>query len=132
MHKIKRWRYYCDFCKKANGSAYHMRNHETGCTANPGRVCGMCRISGGLQIPMTELLGCIGKDGAESLKQLKAVTENCPACILAAIRVSGVNELDPENPMTTPNSYIVYDFKKESDSFWNCHNEAQDQDQCYS
>ena len=35
-------RYYRDFCKKSGGSAYHMRRHESACTANPNRQCGMC------------------------------------------------------------------------------------------
>ena len=35
-------RYYCDFCKKAGCSKFHMEQHEKHCTMNPERSCGMC------------------------------------------------------------------------------------------
>ena len=35
-------RYYCDFCKKAGCSKFHMEQHEKHCTMNPNRSCGMC------------------------------------------------------------------------------------------
>jgi hypothetical protein len=35
-------RYYCDFCKKAGCSKFHMESHEKHCTMNPNRSCRMC------------------------------------------------------------------------------------------
>lgn len=129
MRKVKRWRYYCDFCKKSGGSAYHIANHERGCTANPNRECGMCGISGGVQRPIKELLAAIGWDGAESLKRLRKLTENCPACILAAIRQSGIDEpdQDPEGGLISHEGYIDFNFKEESKSFWSDQNDAREE-----
>lgn len=42
MRAMKRWRYYCDHCRKVGGSRSAMEKHERGCTANPARICGVC------------------------------------------------------------------------------------------
>lgn len=44
MRTAMRPRYYCDHCNKGNGSPSAMRRHERGCTLNPQRVCGMCKM----------------------------------------------------------------------------------------
>ena len=44
MRTAMRPRYYCDHCNKGNGSPSAMRRHERGCTMNPQRVCGMCKM----------------------------------------------------------------------------------------
>ncbi len=74
---------------------------------------------------MGELLKAVGKDGKKSLKRLEEITENCPACILAAIRISGVNE-PPDNPATDwhQGAWIDFDFKGYSKGFWSSHNEG--------
>ena len=62
-----------------------MRKHETGCTANPNRVCGYC----GRDRPVAELgdlLGSRGSDWQAGMAALRAETRDCPGCILAAIR----------------------------------------------
>lgn len=107
-------RYYCDFCKKAGGSAYHIRLHEAACTANPNRECGMCEIGGCDPKPLEELITLL-PDGhkylrrieaavtletqgihdeadeavAAALSTLREAADGCPACMLAALRQSG-------------------------------------------
>jgi hypothetical protein len=101
-------RFYCDFCKKANLQARAMTKHETHCTLNPNRKCRACvLINGGygcdLQEAMTLLPdptnynNVVGFDDEnqysklmagieEALPKLREYTENCPACIMAALR----------------------------------------------
>lgn len=81
-------RYYCDFCRKAGCSAGHLKRHETSCTANPNRVCNVCKMVEGVQKPIAELLAVLPK-GDSAVKALRELTNNCPACILAALRQSG-------------------------------------------
>ena len=127
MKKVKRWRYYCDHCKKSGGSGFHMKKHEGGCTKNPNRTCGFCDVSGGFEADPKELLLIVKKGVNEIEKQLfdslamnnnidkvsKRVveelldkTEGCPACTLAAIR------------QTEDSYYINFDYKKTKDQFW--------------
>lgn len=49
MKRVKKWVYYCEFCKKSGRSASHMAQHEKHCTANPDRECGMCEVIGNQQ-----------------------------------------------------------------------------------
>ena len=111
MKKVKRWRYYCDHCKKSGGSAYHIRNHEQSCTKNPDRKCGFCYQAEFDQTKTKDLISLInksiitvidnvnnmecisivfryGKTEESILKELRDLTENCPACILTAMRLT--------------------------------------------
>lgn len=115
-------RYYCDFCKKANCSSASIRKHENGCTNNPDRVCGFCRIAGGKQKTIAELIHAIGMDRAEfdrlnpnypidewdrlEPEHLFAACNRCPACSLAAIRQSGSHD------------FVKFDFRDEVKSFF--------------
>lgn len=99
-------RYWCDFCNKGGLSAFHMRKHELHCTLNPKRHCRVCDLfEGGSTNEPLELTKLIpsdvfSKDGrgfqsydqekiALALAKLREATDNCPACIMAAIRLSG-------------------------------------------
>lgn len=120
MRAIKRWRYYCDFCKKATGTRHSMAKHEKGCTANPGRVCGLCALAGQPQRSMAELLAkayelfdgiaihdLCGPKGDEAAKAFREFAGNCPACILAALRQSDFDVPWIQN----------FDFRTESRAF---------------
>lgn len=103
-------RYYCDFCKKSGGSSYHMKKHESSCTKNPNRVCGMCAIVGGSQKTIRELTEA-AKFGLESLRN---VASGCPACMLAAIRQTtndGLTDAHIE-------ALQEFDFRKECEAAW--------------
>ncbi len=88
MKMVMRPRYYCDHCKKSSGSASAIKRHERGCTANPNRVCGMCKMvheEEGVEPapPRDELVRIMDNQGF--VATCKAAN-NCPACILSALR----------------------------------------------
>lgn len=101
-------RYYCDFCKKAGLSKYHMAKHEKHCTMNPGRECRMCVFLNGCNAePMSELLAMLPEypvfnftsdpvfiEFEQGIKTaiplLRDKVENCPSCIMAALRQKGI------------------------------------------
>lgn len=116
MRRKKVWRYYCDFCNKGGCSAASMSRHEESCCRNPDRVCRMCETAGigGLTVP--ELVEALA-DG--DLKALRAASDGCPACMLAAIIQSGIQKKDD------PETFIDFNFAKERDAFWKDVNEER-------
>ncbi len=122
MTKKKVWRYWCSFCKKAGLSSYWIQKHERACTANPDRVCGICNHAKLAQHPIAQLLAYIDpKKENCGLADLRKLTEDCPACILAAIRQSGICKWDGDPESQPPT--IEYDFKAEMAAFWARQNE---------
>lgn len=117
MRTERKLRYYCDYCKKSGGSKWHMEKHERRCTMNPKRECGFCTIDEGREdetTPLKDLIVILPKreeynfvaelnpGGFETsdqfatdlnlaLKQLRVAAQNCPGCMLAAIRQSGLS-----------------------------------------
>jgi hypothetical protein len=103
-------RYYCDWCNKAGMQRGAMEKHEKHCTLNPNRDCRMCAIiTGGHPLPMDDLKRMLPapKDfenipfnhhtwtGGEdklvdavklAMPALRELVDNCPACIMAALR----------------------------------------------
>ena len=137
MRKVKRWRYYCDHCKKTGGSGGHIANHEKGCTLNPNRTCGVCGMLEVDQKPIAQLLSVLpdGKKFIEEetdnlisygtlettvekyMPKLRELTENCPACIMAALRQSNI-------PVPMVESF---NFTEEMKSIWSEINEENRQ-----
>ncbi|MES2973414.1 MAG: hypothetical protein V4757_07385 [Pseudomonadota bacterium] len=133
MRSVLRMRHYCDFCKKAGGSSYHMQRHEKSCTLNPGRVCRLSeRLSGGNPAEMAEMLAllpdpalyqtnegmAVGETRLDdaaitpvveaAMPALRELVEDCPICILAALRQKKI-------PVPIVDSF---DFKKELANVW--------------
>lgn len=79
MRKRRVWHCYCDFCKKVTHTERSMTKHMLGCTANPNRVCGMCRVAHQAQTPLPALLEAV----TLGLTSLEIAANHCPACILA-------------------------------------------------
>jgi len=80
--------HYCDHCSKRKFTVPAMVKHEIGCTMNPNRVCGMCKMlaeEGGPEPapPRDELVRIMDADGFAAMCK---AAEDCPACILAALR----------------------------------------------
>ena len=144
MRKKKIWRYYCDFCKKANCSGGSIKKHESRCTLNPDRYCGFCHLLEQDQPDLQKAIKllpkpddfieiaeegygkCVSYDKlqAEVKKALPALRDlvgNCPACILAALRQAGIPV-----PLAAD-----FDFKKESASVWADFNEANQEQEPY-
>lgn len=88
--------YYCDYCKKHGLSRAAMEKHETKCTLNPDRICGWGHSN------ETADFRSLAKElqGRTPLMQndiawlhdeiLGDEAAACPACMLAALRQSGV------------------------------------------
>ncbi len=142
MRKIKRWKYYCDFCKKSGGHAGHLRKHESRCTMNPDRFCGFCKLIENIQPEIKILLAVLpdpsddkytqswsdggftvekyydsdkmAEDANAGLKKLREISD-CPGCIMAALRQKGIPV-----PLVTD-----FDFKKECASIWSDFNDSQ-------
>lgn len=126
-------RYYCDFCKKAGLSKFYMQRHEDHCTMNPNRGCRMCVfVNGGNGTPIAEMLALLpdpittsslceldseyqkfAETVNASLAPIRLITDNCPACIMAAYRQKGI-------PIPMLNEF---DFKKESAEVFSHHNQ---------
>lgn len=116
MRKVKKWRYYCDFCKKSGAAGGHIAKHERGCTKNPGRECGMCKIAKLEQKPVAELLAALNDGGLPAVTEL---AQHCPACILSAIHALRLIEpLTPPDRETGDSNYIDFDFRTASTAFW--------------
>lgn len=109
MRKVMRPRFYCEFCNKGSGSGGHMRKHETRCTLNPLRECGMCAFMGFKQPDLQTLVGMLPnpepmqredeggwkhwtglEEAVEAVMPNLEMHTKCPACILAAIRQRGI------------------------------------------
>ena len=143
MNKVKRWRYYCDYCKKAGGNKAVIVKHEERCTNNPKRKCGMCTFLELDQKPISEMLNLLPEPEKykvfynedktayefhllkeamiEPLKKLRELTDNCPACILAALRQKKIHTDFAEG----------FDYKKEVQKIFKEHNSNQQGDLCY-
>jgi hypothetical protein len=131
------WQYKCDFCGKKKYSASSMSVHEKHCTMNPGRECRMCEKLGEEPNELSALIALFpnreqfkknetfdvfsctfegesypGYDEAcnKVMPELRKLSGNCPACILAAIRQS--------------QAVVEFDYKRESESFWHDYNET--------
>ncbi len=131
MKKVKRWRYYCDFCKKVGSQGPPMERHEKNCTMNPDRGCGMCdRLDNSfpepievLMAPLKELevlraelprFSELREETKVAIEKLREKAGGCPACMLAAIRQS-----------QTPFIQGLFVYKEEVESFWKEVNENQ-------
>ncbi len=129
MRREKRWRYYCDHCKKSSGSGGHMSRHERGCTLNPKRECGHCYQAELVQEPMRRLLSALGKGDKKGMADLREVAEGCPACMLAAIRQSDIMENGEEDKWGAITLHcdaaLGFNFKKEAEQFWSELNSLQ-------
>lgn len=134
MRQAKRWRYYCDFCKKSGGRKDIIVKHERGCTARPDRICGLCDHRGEVQPELTALTGFIdtyckdlprydiyldsvrmrdrdmisvSSDKLDPMvEELGKLANECPACMLAALRQAKTE------------TYSNFKFKERLDAWW--------------
>lgn len=91
--------YYCDFCGKRRLQRKAMEKHEMHCTLNPDRICrwflpeypdvkqhttrrGLARWLR-LRAPLTK----------EIIEKLREEACGCPACMLSALRQSGLKDI---------------------------------------
>lgn len=136
MRQKRVWRYYCDFCRKANCSRYSISEHEKHCTNNPNRTCRMCAALEQKQPPLSALISLLPDPDAyidnrtdaevwegallspfdkalkEALSLLRTRAGNCPACVLAALRQAKI-----------PLPLSDFDFEAECKAIWEQANE---------
>lgn len=121
-------RYYCEHCKKGNGSPSAMRRHETGCTVNPHRVCGMCAKladAGGPEPapPRDELVRVMDSEGFAAM--CKAAND-CPACILSALRTkNGVDDETGPYVAGPQDGRESWNFRAAKEDWWKEFNSEQ-------
>jgi len=118
MRKVMKWVYYCEYCSKSGRSASHMAKHEIHCTANPDRVCGLCKMGGLRQKPMDKLIKAVGACDAKGIKSLRKAASGCPACILSALRQSEANNYDTES--------FSFDYQSERKAFYEKHRKVEE------
>jgi hypothetical protein len=122
------WRHTCDFCKKSLLKRPAMEKHEAHCTANPNRKCRMCALigeepvapAGELAKMMTPPPASWGSEEREAwqavvLPQFAALrerTNGCPACMLAALRQTGVHSNDVDWDFSAAAKAWMDDFHK--------------------
>jgi len=108
-------RYWCDFCNKAGLSKHAMANHEKRCTKNIDRECRVCVfVNGGGNSDrerMQKLIDLLPEpiehnydnpskwvayqsELAIAMVSVRLHADNCPACILAALRQKGVDRFE--------------------------------------
>ena len=134
MKKYQVWRYECEFCGKKMLSGGWMGRHEKGCTANPNRICRFHKVVTGedeLIAPSVESLVKIlikhKNDEDHGLKVVREACDDCPCCILAALRQSGFckgtnpGQEDYIEPLIGKEQF---DFAKEIASAWADCNDA--------
>lgn len=141
-------RHWCDFCNKAGLQARAMAKHEQHCTLNPARDCRVCGLLGGsmhvgaermtalvaiLPDPTEFLAASCWMDNTDSpytrlmadlataMPKLREEVDNCPACILAALRQKKIPV-----PMVEG-----FDFKAEMQSIFNDINSERLQNRGY-
>ena len=128
MRTAMRPRYYCDHCNKGNGSPSAMRRHERGCTLNPQRVCGMCKMladEGGPEAapPRDALVRILD---AEGFKAMCAAANDCPACILSALRTKNVIDWESGPSVAGPNDgRQEWNYKQAKEQWWKEWNSGQ-------
>lgn len=141
MKTFKAWRFKCDFCGKNMRQKKAMVRHEIGCTMNPHRECrlheyatgGPCLVSAQY---LADVLMSHKSDSDHGLKPLRDHCDNCPACILAAIRLSGFCAGTGKEGHIEDGQYVSdyvepligkeqFDFKAELASMWSEVNDAR-------
>jgi len=137
--------YYCEYCGRHRLTSYSIKEHEKHCTLNPHRICGMCdcsdltpvlekyrdrfRISGIEEklepsphcVPVPDLgvrIFWVWTKGEVTIKDIEADTGGCPACTLAVLRQTGIDEWP---------SPIEFDYQKARKEWWEEVNATQEE-----
>lgn len=119
-----KWRYYCDFCKKSAGAS--LVKHERHCGMNPNRECRMCPLIEEVQQPISDLMDALDAGGLPALRDLAA---DCPGCIVAAIRQRRKRK---GAAYSYDRDDVEYDFKAETEKFFERVNEEDRQWKAYA
>lgn len=80
--------------------------------------------------PVAELIAVLAghkldKDWVAAREELRKAADDCPACMLAAIRQSGLQKWCVDEDGIDTGADFQFDFKAEMASFWEAVNEAR-------
>ncbi len=118
MKTVKRWRYYCEHCKKSGFQSGAMKRHEASCTLNPSRECRMCTHNDDAPEALSELKKIVASANMDNrdakLIALREAAAGCAACMIAAAR-----QTQPD--FEADSGWVKIDFKKEIKRFWDEH-----------
>lgn len=133
MTKRKVWLYTCEHCGKSNRSGGSMVKHENHCTANPHRICRMHAHCEKPQVAIQDLVAALKSylnpqlwDEDKATEALYELADGCPACMLAAMRQSGLirnPEFGPEG-VEDEGFFFKWKFKEALAEFWAVKNAA--------
>jgi len=103
-----------------------MRKHESRCTLNPNRQCGLCKLLDQVPVSPKELAHLVFSYSSEQAvlneKVIRDKCHECQACILAVVRQAyKLGDLEDHIKMVE----IKFDFKKELAEFWQNENDAR-------
>lgn len=112
---VRRW--WCDHCKKGSLRKDCMVRHEGSCVYNPSRVCTTCVWAKLKQSQIAYLIRALGTGDEAGIVALRATANECPACMLAAVVQSGVQEIIEEQ-----DNWVRWSYKEEKSKFWTTHN----------
>lgn len=95
MRTVKKNVHYCEHCKKHGLSRPAMERHERHCTLNPERACRWTVDVGGWhpEVLLSALVEAVRRRdplNPAAIDWLRDEVEGCPACMLAALRQSGL------------------------------------------
>ena len=86
--------YYCEYCGRHRLAAGAIKGHESGCTLNPRRVCKwhekVWKHSARVLARWVRLSAVDRYATKEIIDAIHDEVEGCPACMLSALRQSGV------------------------------------------
>ena len=113
--------WYCQFC----GKHYHRNNtrHEKHCTANPDRYCRLCEtvrdyhvivkhFKEQIEVEKHEYYGGLDEITvirAPMLSDIREAVDNCPACILTIMRLTG---------LVAPWFNLHFNYREEKEKWW--------------
>jgi hypothetical protein len=127
--------YYCEYCNKHGLSAGHMRRHEERCVKNPNRRCGFCHgpldqdllkeFSNRAEFTDYGAFVCWTGEPVTT-KEILDKTDQCPACTLAILVQTGINDA-----LIRSGSGDHFDYQETVKKWWDNINNEHDKMEMY-
>jgi len=93
-----------------------MIRHERGCTLNPNRLCGVCRQKWDVEHAQLLIKALGDGKSKESVDALREAADGCHACMLAAVRLSGIQK--PSDEDGPGFSVEHFEYQREKKRYW--------------
>ena len=136
MKIVRKNVYYCEFCKKKGLSSGHMKHHESHCTGNISRKCGMCddqpdyaeivaKYKSQMKSHTTETADdfdtytTLVVDEKPTVDDIEADCNECPICTFTVIRLCGLFDWEWDTK---------FDLKARTQDWWDAHKPSFDEE----